>query len=177
MARTDLVEHAMDLEHANVSCGCVAIQVWAGACTIAAAKGIDRTIDALVQRHPDGVAILGLSRPGVSVVPAADVRHELADMFRRHVKHVRCIATVIAGEGFIAATKRSVIAAIGMLARQPGPLKIFEDNRSATAWVAEQLHGAAGAPGSGAELEEQLRAIELRYDEFLARARRPVPAH
>ena len=169
MVTDDVIEHAMDREHATFSCGAVFFQVWAGACTPHAAEGIDRTLTALLQRFPGGIALLGLSRPGVSVVPPSDVRERLAEMFKRHASGVRCIATVIAGEGFIAATKRAVIATIAMVARQAIPLQIFEEPATSCRWVFEKMAGLPGAPNSAGALHDALLEIEQRYDAFLTR--------
>jgi hypothetical protein len=165
-----IVEHAMDREHASVSVGAVYFQLWAGACTPAAADGIDRTLDELLVRYPQGIAIFGASRPGVSVVPPGDVRERLAETFKRHASGVRCIATVIAGEGFIAATKRAVVATIAMLARQPIPLQIFDEPGPPCRWVYERLESLPGRPSSAAALQAALVEIERRYDAFLTRA-------
>ena len=169
MVTEDLIEHAMDREHATMSYGAVFFQVWAGACTLPAADGIDHALGALARRFPDGIALVGLSRPGVSVVPPSDVRERLAAMFERHASGVRCIATVIAGEGFIAATKRAVIATIAMVARQAIPLQIFEEPASSCRWVFERLAGLPGCPTSAGALHEALVEIEQRYDAFLTR--------
>jgi hypothetical protein len=42
--------------------------------------------------------------------------------------------------------------------------------------IAIQLAGKSGAPGSVDALMAELRATELRYDDYLARAHRPAAA-
>jgi hypothetical protein len=167
MAAEELIDHAMDREHAAASLGAVYFQIWAGACTHEAADGIDRTLTSLLRRFPRGIAIVGLSRPGVAVVPAGEVRQRLASTFQRHASGVCCIATVIAGEGFIAATKRAVVAAIAMLARQPIPLQIFETPPDACNWVYGRLAGLPGCPSGALAIESTLLELDRRYDAFL----------
>lgn len=170
MVTEDLVERAMDREHAAFTYGCVFFQIWAGACTPQAADNIDTTIAHMLRRHPDGIALLGVSRPGVAVVPPGEVRERLAEMFRRYASGVRCIATVIGGEGFVAATKRTVVATIAMIARQPIPLQIFEERPSACRWVHERLAGVRGRPSSVGAFEDALANLEARYDAYLTSA-------
>ena len=169
MVTEDLVEHSMDREHATLSYGAVFFQIWAGACTPHAAEGIDRTLGDLLRRYPGGISLLGISRPGVSVVPPSDVRERLAEMFKRHASGVCCIATVIAGEGFIAATKRAVIATIAMVARQAIPLQIFDEPAQSCRWVFEKMVGLPGAPRSATALQAALVESEQRYDAYLTR--------
>lgn len=168
---SDLQWHAIDLEHCTASWRRVYFNIWDGDCTLAAADGIDRTFGELATRFPEGVAILGVSRPGVALVPAADVRDRLVKMFRSHSAGLRCIASAILGDGFKAATKRTVMATIGMVAKQPAPLRIFDAREAAAVWMCGQLATSGDAPSAG-EVLEVLAGIEREFDARLPERRK-----
>jgi hypothetical protein len=162
--------HAIDLEHCTASWRRVFFNIWDGDCTLVAADGIDRAFGELAQQYPDGVAILGVSRPGVAMVPAPAVRERLVKMFRTHSAGLRCIASAILGDGFTAATKRTVMATIGMIARQPAPLRIFDNRGAAAMWLCDQLARSGDAP-SATEVLEMLAGLEIAFDKRLPERR------
>lgn len=154
---------AMDREHCTASWRGVFFNVWDGDCTAAAADGIGRTFHEMLTEFPEGIVILGVSRPGVALVPKPEVRERLAGLFKDHRGGLRGIASAILGDGFAAAAKRSVMTTIALMARQPAPLKIFEDRHAAATWSAQRLeHGP-----SGGEILDVLGALEQRFDRFL----------
>lgn len=79
----------------------------------------------------------------------------------------RGLGCCIDGEGFVAASKRSVMTLLTMTLRTPVPLKVFGSRADAGAWVLKQL-GAAAPPGvSGttiADLSLELLSRAARGD-------------
>ncbi len=173
--RDDLQWHAVDLEHCTASWQRVFFNIWDGDCTLVAAEGIDHAFGQLAQRFPDGVAILGVSRPGVAAVPAPEVRDRLTRMLKSHGAGLRCIASAILGDGFIAATKRTVMATIGMVARQPAPLRIFDGREGAAVWLCRQLAASGEAPAPNAVLG-MLARVEREFDDRLGERRQRARA-
>ncbi|MBK8235756.1 MAG: hypothetical protein IPK74_09390 [Deltaproteobacteria bacterium] len=163
---------AMDREHCTASWRGVFFNVWDGDCSAVAADGIARTFHEMLSEFPDGVVILGVSRPGVALVPKPEVRERLAGMFKDHRGGLRGVASAILGDGFAAAAKRSVMTTIALMARQPAPLKIFEARRPAAAWVAERF---TAGPSSN-EILDVLGTLEHRFDRFLREQGSPSPA-
>lgn len=165
---------AMDLEHCTASWRGVFFNVWNGDCTESAADGIAQTFKALVEQHPGGIVILGVSRPGVAMVPRPEVREKLSAMLRGHNGGLRGVASAILGDGFGAAAKRTVMASIAMVARQPAPLRIFDARVPAAQWAAARLSDGDGSPTAD-EILSALAGLEARYDDYLrSRGRSPA---
>lgn len=154
---------AMDHEHCTASWRGVFFNVWDGDCTATAADGIARTFHEMLAEFPSGVVILGVSRPGVALVPKPEVRERLAGMFKDHRGGLRGVASAILGDGFAAAAKRSVMTTIALMARQPAPLKIFDARNTAASWIADRLE----AGPTGGEILDVLGTLEQRFDRFL----------
>ncbi|MFO0635052.1 MAG: hypothetical protein U0168_19585 [Nannocystaceae bacterium] len=164
----------MDPEHCTASWRGVFFNVWNGDCTESAADGIAQTFQALVEQHPGGIVILGVSRPGVAMVPRPEVREKLSAMLRGHNGGLRGVASAILGDGFGAAAKRTVMASIAMMARQPAPLRIFDARPPAAQWAASRLADGNGGP-SAEEILGVLAGLEARYDDYLrSRGRSPA---
>jgi hypothetical protein len=71
--------------------------------------------------------------------PDAELRKASNQMVAGLGKRLRCVACVIEGEGFRAATTRSVLAGMALLLRSSGPaIRIVANAGDAAAWIAQQ---------------------------------------
>ncbi len=141
----------------------VLVTVWHNSVEVEAIRRLHSGVVELLRHHPS-IALLGVSRPHVTMVPGTEERRLLSDLLHRHGTQLRCIGSVILGDGFVAAAKRTVLSTISMLARQPCPLRMFPELSAATEWMAPQLHGSPPPRALQAAVEE----IERAYDDYLA---------
>jgi hypothetical protein len=155
---------AMDRHHCTGTWRNVFINVWADDVTLEAARGLGSAIGRLLEQHPRGVAIFGVSRPGVAVVPGSEERRLLSEMLSKQGKALLAVASVIQGDGFVAAAKRTVMSTISLLARQPCPVAIFDAHHDAAAWLAPRLGESHVDPNA---LLDAIATLEQRYDRYL----------
>jgi hypothetical protein len=70
-----------------------------------------------------------------------DARQEVVVTQREFDAAQECLATVIEGGGFWAATVRSVAAGMALVSRTRFPQRVFSDPQAALGWVAERTTG------------------------------------
>lgn len=70
-----------------------------------------------------------------------DARHEVVATQRLFAAKQRALATVIRGDGFWAATIRSVAAGLAVLGRVDFPQRVFHDIDPAVRWLAPKIPG------------------------------------
>jgi hypothetical protein len=156
---------ATDGDHCTAYWRNVIVNIWNHAVTERAVDVLATTFDDVRAAYPEGVALLGVSRPHVTAIPAAPERKKLSDLLGVQGQHILCIGSVILGDGFVSSAKRTVLSTIAMLARQPCPLRMFPDVGAASRWMAEHLR----PPVDAADLETAFGVIESAYDRVLTR--------
>jgi hypothetical protein len=105
---------------------------------------------------PGGIGLLAIvSRHAWT--PSSAQRKQLA-YFLTNARYIRCSAVVMEGSGFRAATVRSVVTALDMLARYPFPQRVC-DLEDAIAMFMRELPPATRRPLSEAALTLALRAL------------------
>jgi hypothetical protein len=140
----------------------VLISIWHQSVEVEAIHSLHQGVEELLSRH-SAIALLGVSRPQVTMVPGAEERRMLSDLLSKHGTQLRCIGSVILGDGFVSAAKRTVLSTISMVARQPCPLRMFPDLSSASAWVAPRL----APPAEPTQLRRAVEDLERAYDDYL----------
>ena len=156
----------MDAEHCAASWGNLYINIWTGRTTLSAAQQIGTTVAELLARHPEGVAIWGVSRPDAQTLPDPEVRELLARMLHEHGQKLLGVASSIEGSGFVAAAKRTAMASISLFARQPAPLKITANPGEAAQWLVPRLC-RAGTEVTAVQLLDVLHQVETHYQTHL----------
>lgn len=123
------------------SAGAVCLVVWHQAVTFERFKRQRAALNALAERHPEGICFLCVVG-AVVPPPDSELRKATIRMVADLGKRLRCVACVIEGEGFRAATTRSVLAGMTLLLRSNAPAtRIVANTGEAAAWLAQ--HGAS----------------------------------
>ena len=156
---------ARDGQHCTAMWHDVLISIWHRSVELDAIHRLHEGVEELLSHHP-AIALLGVSRPQVTMVPGAAERRLLSDLLQRHGTQLRCIGSVILGDGFVSAAKRTVLSTISMVARQPCPLRMFADLSTASDWMAPRL----GPPVEPKQLRRAVEDLEHAYDDYLASA-------
>jgi hypothetical protein len=117
--------------------GPVLITYVRGSLDLAYLAAADRTGRALAARHPAGIASLTLV-PSAMPIPEGRVRQQASRSTKESDQWVTAGATVIAGEGFIASAKRSVLVAMTIFSGGP-PRRVFAEPQPAIDWLAVRL--------------------------------------
>jgi hypothetical protein len=102
-----------------------------------------RTTFASYARDRDGTALVTTIAAGADLHPTAAARDELAAWLRSVGDQLVISALVFEGSGFMAATVRSVVTGLTLLARQPFPHKVFGDIDAATLWFEDATKTSA----------------------------------
>jgi hypothetical protein len=111
----------------------------------------------------------GLSGKGI-IVSVSDASGELhfdsgsrdlvAALVTDAKSHLLGMAQIVIGDGFGAASVRSVLAGIQLVARPDYPLRFFADVTSARPWIEELLEAASRTDLAGMMLLEMLANLE-----------------
>ena len=121
--------------------GAVCMVVWRRSVTLERFVRQRTALRALADRHPEGISFLCVIGENVPP-PDAALRKASTQMITALGSRLRCIACVIEGGGFRAATTRSVLAGMALLLRSSTPvLRIVASSAEAAAWLAQ--HGAS----------------------------------
>lgn len=123
----------------------VLICVWRQPPTLAALEAVRVAFIAMSEDHPNGVGLFGVAEEGMPTIGALE-RRIVSDLFADLGRRALFVASVVEGDGFWASTARSVMTAIGIVARRPCPLKLFRHAAEAAEWQSRFPTGAAAAP-------------------------------
>jgi hypothetical protein len=147
----------VDEVHASATFRDVLLVIWRQAPTLAALDDVHEAARQLTEAAPDGIGVLGVAQAGMPMIGAVE-RRRAGDLLKEFGAHIRALASVIEGSGFLAGTTRSVMTAITLMARPPSPVKIFATVAEAVAWQAP-LVGARAAELAAAteELRRKMR--------------------
>ncbi|MEY4549287.1 MAG: hypothetical protein RL685_5482 [Pseudomonadota bacterium] len=86
----------------------------------------------------------------------AQARGLMADVVRRHTKHIGCAAMVVAGEGFRSTVVRSILTGIHLASRAEHPMRAFRLVEPALNWYQNMYPCRRLAPSA---LREALLAV------------------
>lgn len=125
-------------EEGGLAIGCfgpVHMVIYRRTPTVADLHLSDRHHRALREAFPGGTALLTYIFHRLEM-PPAEVRQLGAQMLREVAPLIRCSATVVEGDGFMASTARAVLSGIQLLSRTPCPSKLFSTVDDAATWIA-----------------------------------------
>jgi hypothetical protein len=135
-------------------CHRVAINIWRGAPRHEDWRTSSRHLAQLHRRFSDGIAALVLFPVTEIGLKNTEVdRAEMEAVTRRFIACGRACALVIEGDGFIAATVRSVLVGLTLVTRPPFPTRIFSNTGTAIHWIAPL---ALGEDDAGSDFTTQL---------------------
>ncbi len=135
MARTEII--ANDDAWALAVSGRLVMTVWRKDVTLARVQLVDRTIAKLVPTLGDAkYCSITLLEPGVSMSLPDDARAASTALQKRWGPHAACSAYLVFGEGFLAASVRTLTAGMALVTRSPHPIKVFSDTLVCASWVA-----------------------------------------
>jgi hypothetical protein len=93
-------------------------------------------------RYSGGVAFLVVIDSDAGP-PSERVREQIKKTLRDPGIRLAALAQVVEGRGFMAASKRSALALVALVARFPFPLKIFDTVSSGAEWILEKMGDGA----------------------------------
>jgi len=139
------------------------IVIWRGAPNCRALDGVRRSAEALLEKFPGGIGILGVS--GEMPLDCADDRQRLAPLLGDLGRRMLGMASVIEGSDRM----RSVMSCINLVMRQHCPLRIFSTVDEGVGWLAPLLGKTVGpAPLRHAveRLRREARDVQIFRDTF-----------
>lgn len=114
----------------------------------------------VASRHPGEAAILCIIEP-TSEPPPQALREAASMLLNQLAPKLRCVAYVIEGNGFRAATIRGVLSSIELVRRSAYAARYFATVATAAAWVGVQTgRPTAEIAGAAHQLREQLDALD-----------------
>lgn len=124
---------------ATAQFGHVFVAIWRDA-VIESRFNIQRQgLDKAISRYPDDSAFLCLIEESAKP-PDEKLRRASYDMVNEHRNSLKCVACVIEGSGFKAATARSVLSGMVLLSgRREPPLSVFATVNAAGQWMNERV--------------------------------------
>lgn len=135
MTRTEII--ADDDAWALAVSGRLVMTVWRKDVTLARVQLVDRTIAKHVPTLGGAkYCSITLLEPGVSMGLPDDARAASTALQKRWGPHAACSAYVVFGEGFLAASVRTLTAGMALVTRSPHPIKVFSDSQVCASWVA-----------------------------------------
>lgn len=158
----------LERSHAAATWGPMTIVVWDGRVRARRVSEVLEVARAQCRRHPDGGGFTLVVRRHTGL-PSGDVRGSVSGALADMGGFIHCATVVIEGEGFLAATARSVVSLLFLASGRAIPMKVFADLREAALWQARNLDRARlTAPIGGEEYAQILRAVLDRHDEARA---------
>jgi hypothetical protein len=138
--------------------------VWDERPHVHAARRFEALLLELLEAQPGRTAYLAML-PATLALPDADVRDAFARAGQRAGQRLTCIAAVVEGAGFRAASVRAMVTGIGLMARARFPLRCFASLDEAARWAASELERAGGRLGTPAEVAEAFAPLRAQMRE------------
>lgn len=120
--------------------------------TIEGAHNLTRTVVRLVRANPGRTAYMAILHASLEM-PSVAVRNAYIEFGRQIDGQLNCIAIIVEGAGFTAATFRAMVTGMGIAARVSFPLRTFSTIDVAAAWVRSRMVPAGAEFGTNAEIE------------------------
>jgi len=136
-----------DEHHLVATWGNLLLLIWKNETRLAAIQGLRDTMQGLAKRQPDGMTLLTVIERGAPL-PSSTERRALSDVLRDFSGSVLRSAVLIDADGLRAATVRSVITGLTLIARQPYPHRVFGRAAEAAAWLYPTLRFDGAKPNS-----------------------------
>jgi len=116
------------------------VAAWHAAPTLELMRIVERHVDTWRQRYGDDVVFVNLIVDGRIEAFSAEARDAANRLTEKYPRSL-CVANVVLVGGLSGVLIRTVMRAMRMVGRYQSPWKVFDDNRTAAAWIAPQLDG------------------------------------
>lgn len=127
-------------------------------------RSLEQLLDVIreaTRKFPEGVGVAIVLPRGAPVLTAKRDRELASKMIGQ--PGVTCLTLVLEGDGFWAATARSILVGLSTLAQRRTPVKVLASIDAAASWFAETLRGPALAPGLHAALRASRERATPRF--------------
>lgn len=104
-------------------------------------------LQAMADRHRQGFPTLTWILPTAGYQMDSDARQTASEVTKAFERSIRAQATLITGEGFQAATVRSIVAGLDFITRSASPKKTFAELPAAVTWCLGHVPGRAVRDG------------------------------
>ncbi|MCC6875242.1 MAG: hypothetical protein IT378_13125 [Sandaracinaceae bacterium] len=136
--------------------GPMTISLWDGAVRRDRVEQVILAAREQCRRHPKGGGFTILVERNTGL-PEIEVRGYVSNALAEMSRFIHAAAVVIEGEGFLAATARSVVNLVFLAARSPIPVRVFGTVEEAARWQARELR--VQPPIDTPELARALREV------------------
>ncbi|HET9953731.1 MAG TPA: hypothetical protein VFQ61_04490 [Polyangiaceae bacterium] len=136
--------------------------IWRRETTLEGAGHLRSACTAFAQHHPKGIGLLTIVESGAPL-PVSAVRKEIAAFLGDASSFIKCSAVIFEGSGFRAASVRSVVTGLTLLARQAYPHKVCDLDEAARMF-SEILPRATGRALSSEAMRSSLAELRSTLD-------------
>jgi hypothetical protein len=145
---------------ATAEVGRTCILLWRGVVNESRFRLQRDAIEQVAHRYPGDAAILCIIEP-TSEPPPQALREAASALLNQLAPRLRCVAYVIEGTGFRAATIRGVLSGIELVRRSAYPARYFASVADAAVWITmETGRPRAELTESAHRLREQLNVVD-----------------
>lgn len=141
---------------------------WRCNTTLDASNEVAEVCATFAAGHAEGIGLLTIIED-TAPPPPGKVRSRIAE-FLGQADYIKASGVAMEGSGFRAATVRSVVAGLSMLARQPFPHKVFRDAHEALSWLVPELAKCTSVVISVAEAEQSVVNFRATVDRQVPKA-------
>jgi hypothetical protein len=138
----------------------VAFIVWFAPATLESLATLEKGIESLTERHPEGLSSVHIMVPGGKSLPTVEARAELARLMREYPALSSLVAVVIPGSGFWASALRGVVTALAMLSPRGKKPYICGTLREVVLWLPDLHCEQTGVRIDPEQLLAALRHVE-----------------
>jgi serine/threonine protein kinase len=121
----------------------VVVSIWRASPSAATIARVAQALDAFAAKQPAGIVMIAVLE-GERAIPTEETRKLLAHDMKMRERYTRAIAFVYEGEGFVAASARSVASGIVLASGRKGA-RTFASTTEAVAWLS-QMRMLKGTP-------------------------------
>ena len=115
------------------------VTAWGGAIQKEKIQRMDGVIRRLVEVSEGGrYSSITIVEPTISMRFEEDARETSMRLQKRWAPHIRALAYLVEGMGFLPAAVRTLTAGLHLVTRAPYPLKVFRDAGELSGWVASE---------------------------------------
>jgi hypothetical protein len=110
------------------------VTIWRARTTLDGVEILDSQLTEFASERPKELALLTIIEAGAKM-PDPGTREPLARVLNSVAEQVLISGVAFEGEGFLAASIRSVVVGLTLIARQPFPHRTFKDVEEASRWI------------------------------------------
>jgi hypothetical protein len=140
----------------------VAINLWASQPNAPAVQTLAKLTERSAQECPNGIASIHWIAQGAGL-PTPEARAQLAEIAKRHDKHLLCVGILLRGDGFWASAVRSALTGIVLLAPRAYQMRFYAELTPLSRFVSEQVQQRTGEAHDASRL---LATLEQALREF-----------